>query len=113
MATINIDVDADGNVNPEWVILNKENDDVAVWICDDRDSNLFIEFKSKDQPFELTTKTGRKGRWRVLCQERMCFSRNIHARATGGGKEYKYWQVLEDKDGNLLKEVDGRIIIRP
>ena len=27
---LDVDVDADGNVNPQWVILNKENDDVAV-----------------------------------------------------------------------------------
>ena len=107
-----IDVDKNAKVNKEEVDLDKNKKEVAVWIEEDEDKNLYIEF-SKNEPFEKMTPTPDGKRWRVRCTDFTCYSGKIQANAEGGGKKYKYWQVVENKDGTGKIEVDGWIVIRP
>jgi hypothetical protein len=107
-----IKVDKNGKVNKEKVELNKDEKEVAFWVADERTKNLFIEFE-KNEPFEGMTQTPDGKRWRVHCEDWDCFSGDIRQDAEGHGKKYKYWQVLENKDGSDKKEVDAWIVIKP
>ncbi len=92
--------------------MNKDEKEVAFWVADERTKNLFIEFE-KNEPFEGMTQTPDGKRWRVHCEDWTCFSGDIQPKAEGHGKKYKYWQVLENKDGSDKKEVDAWIVIKP
>ena len=107
-----IKVDREARVNKEQVELNKDEKDVAFWVEDDHDKNLYIEF-NENAPFEGMTPTPDGRRWRVLCSGFTCFSGEIRKDAEGRGKRYKYWQVVENKDGSEKKEVDAWIVIKP
>jgi hypothetical protein len=107
-----IRVDKDGKVNKEVVELNKDDNEVAFWVEDDRQKNLVIEFND-NQPFEGMTQTEDGKRWRVQCMDYTCFSGDIRKDAEGGGKRYQYWQVVKEKNGSGSKTVDGWIVIRP
>jgi len=99
-----------GQLNRPDVTLDRTKHEVAFWVSEDRTKNLFIEFE-ENGPFEGMVKPQDSKRWRVHCDGWTCFSGDISKEAQGGGKPYKYWQVLEGKDGRI--EVDGRIIIKP
>ncbi len=107
-----IRVDKNGKVNKETVDLDKNENEVAFWIEDDHEKNLFIEFKN-NEPFEGMTQTPDGKRWRVVCANYTCFSGDIRKDAEGGGKKYEYWQIVENKDGSDRKEVDAWIAIKP
>jgi hypothetical protein len=106
-----IRVDKDGKPNKEEVELNKDDHDVAFWIEDEHDKNLYIEFKD-NAPFDGMTQTP-DGRWRVHCVDYTCFSGEIQQGAQGGGTKYRYWKVVKPKDGSPGKEDNGWIVIRP
>jgi hypothetical protein len=103
-------VDRNGNVDQPEVTLDRTKGEIVFWVCEDRTKNLFIEFE-KNSPFEGMVPNGK--RWRVHCDKWTCFSRDIHSSAEGGGKRYKYWQVVESPGGTDKKEVDGWIRIQP
>ena len=106
-----IDVDKHAQVNKKEVGLDKTKHEVAVWIEEDEDKNLYIEFE-KNEPFEKMKPTPDGKRWRVRCNGFQCYSGKIQDNA-GGGKKYKYWQVVENPDGTDRVEVDAWIVIRP
>ena len=106
-----IRVGLDGNVNRPTVTLDKEKHEVAFWVSADRTNKLLIEFE-QNAPFEGMEKET-NGRWKVHCESRTCFSGDISKEAQGEYESYKYWQVLENKDGKRIIEVDGHIIIKP
>ena len=106
-----ITVDSTGHAQPDTVDLDKTCHQVAFWVGEDRTKKLFIEFE-EEGPFKDMKKKG--NRWRVECQDWTCFSRHIKTNASGGGKKYKYWQVLENPDGTpAVPPVDAWIVIKP
>lgn len=93
-------------LNYPRVALSKEKGDIAFWASNGKNRNLKIEFEQ--EIFAGMTKEG--NRYRVNCAGRTCSSGEIREGTPYGS--YKYWQILEDPNGENRDEKDGWIIIQ-
>ena len=91
------------------VQIAKSDDEVAFWIAKKKTDNLRIEFDA--EIFEGMTQVN--GKWvpKDCGTSRICYSGNIKDSVVPSDHEYKYGQVLIDKDGE--HSADGHMIINP
>ena len=88
----------DANVNKKEVTLDKTLPRCRLWVSDERDQKLFIEFKD-NAPFEQMVQV-ESGRWRVQCADWTCSS------ARHQGRRDRPLQVLADSEGQGRKRED-------